>query len=37
MEEMVKKVGADGVTMDEDIAKVSIVGSGMIAHPGGCI
>lgn len=34
MEEMVKKVGADGVTMDEDIAKVSIVGSGMIAHPG---
>jgi aspartate kinase len=34
MEEMVKKVGAEGVNIDEDIAKVSIVGSGMMSHAG---
>jgi aspartate kinase len=34
MEEMVKKVGAEGVSIDEDIAKVSIVGSGMMSHAG---
>jgi aspartate kinase len=34
MEEMAKKVGAEGVTIDEDIAKVSIVGSGMMSHAG---
>jgi aspartate kinase len=34
MEEMAKKVGAEGVNIDEDIAKVSIVGSGMMSHAG---
>lgn len=34
MDEMVKKIGAEGVTIDEDIAKVSIVGSGMMSHAG---
>lgn len=34
MEETAKKVGAEGVTIDEDIAKVSIVGSGMMSHAG---
>ena len=34
MDEMVKKVGAEGVSIDEDIAKVSIVGSGMMSHAG---
>jgi aspartate kinase len=34
MEEMAKKIGAAGVSIDEDIAKVSIVGSGMISHAG---
>lgn len=34
MEETCKAIGAAGVTMDEDIAKVSIVGSGMMSHAG---
>lgn len=34
MEETCKAVGAAGVTMNEDIAKVSIVGSGMMSHAG---
>jgi aspartate kinase len=34
MEEMAKIVGAEGVSIDEDIAKVSIVGSGMMSHAG---
>jgi aspartate kinase len=34
MDEMVKKIGAEGVSIDEDIAKVSIVGSGMMSHAG---
>ena len=34
MEEISKKVGAEGVVIDEDIAKVSIVGSGMMSHAG---
>jgi len=34
MDDMTKKIGAEGVTIDEDIAKVSIVGSGMMSHAG---
>jgi len=34
MEETAEKVGAEGVIIDEDIAKVSIVGSGMMSHAG---
>jgi aspartate kinase len=34
MEDTADKVGAEGVLMDEDIAKVSIVGSGMMSHAG---
>jgi len=34
MDEMAKKTGAEGVSIDEDIAKVSIVGSGMMSHAG---
>jgi aspartate kinase len=34
MEETAKEVGAESVTMDEGIAKVSIVGSGMMSHAG---
>ena len=34
MEETAKKMGAEGVTIDENIAKVSIVGSGMMSHAG---
>jgi len=34
MDDMAKKIGAEGVTIDEDIAKVSIVGSGMMSHAG---
>jgi aspartate kinase len=34
MDEMAKKIGAEGVIIDEDIAKVSIVGSGMMSHAG---
>lgn len=34
MEETAKKIGAEGVLIDEDIAKVSIVGSGMMSHAG---
>jgi aspartate kinase len=34
MEEMAKEIGAESVSADEDIAKVSIVGLGMISHSG---
>lgn len=34
MEEMVREIGAESVTIDENIAKVSIVGLGMISHSG---
>mgnify|MGYP001145634313 CR=1 FL=1 len=34
MEEVAKKIGAESVTIDEDIAKVSIVGLGMVSHAG---
>lgn len=34
MEETAKEVGAQSVSIDEDIAKVSIVGIGMISHAG---
>lgn len=34
MEQTAKEVGAENVSLDEDIAKVSIVGSGMMSHAG---
>ncbi len=34
MERLVKEIGADGFTIDDDIAKVSLVGAGMKTHPG---
>jgi len=34
MDRMVEDVGAAGYTLDEDIAKVSLVGAGMKSHPG---
>jgi len=34
MEDVVKEIGADSVKIDENIAKVSIVGLGMISHSG---
>jgi aspartate kinase len=34
MERLVKEVGADGYTIDDDIAKLSLVGAGMKSHPG---
>ncbi len=34
MEGMAKEIGADSVSVDEDIAKVSIVGLGMVSHAG---
>jgi aspartate kinase len=34
MEDMAPRVGAETVTLDEDIAKVSIVGLGMVSHAG---
>ncbi len=34
MEEVAKKLGADRVIVDEDIAKISIVGLGMRSHAG---
>jgi aspartate kinase len=34
MEETAREIGAEGVIIDEDIAKVSIVGSGMMSHTG---
>ncbi|OPY77433.1 MAG: Aspartokinase [Syntrophorhabdus sp. PtaU1.Bin153] len=34
MEDTADNVGAEGVVIDEDIAKVSIVGSGMMSHAG---
>jgi aspartate kinase len=34
MDRIVKDIGADDYTIDEDIAKVSLVGAGMKSHPG---
>ncbi|MGZ8631226.1 MAG: aspartate kinase [Actinomycetota bacterium] len=34
MERLVKEVGADSYTIDDDIAKLSLVGAGMKSHPG---
>jgi aspartate kinase len=34
MERVVKEVGAEGFTVDDAIAKVSLVGAGMKSHPG---
>ncbi len=34
MEQTAKEVGAENVSLDENIAKVSIVGSGMMSHAG---
>ena len=34
MERLVKEVGADSYTIDDDIAKLSLVGAGMKTHPG---
>jgi len=34
MEEIVKTIGAKGFSYDEDVAKVSIVGAGMVSNPG---
>jgi aspartate kinase len=34
MERLVKEVGADSYTIDDGIAKLSLVGAGMKTHPG---
>jgi aspartate kinase len=34
LERLVKEVGADSFTIDDDIAKLSLVGAGMKSHPG---
>jgi aspartate kinase len=34
MEKVVQEVGANGYSVDEDVAKVSLVGAGMKSHPG---
>ncbi|MDP3014331.1 MAG: aspartate kinase [Candidatus Subteraquimicrobiales bacterium] len=34
MERIVKELGARGITCDEEIAKVSLIGAGMKSHPG---
>ncbi|HVF08956.1 MAG TPA: aspartate kinase [Actinomycetota bacterium] len=34
MERLVKEIGADSYTIDDDIAKLSLVGAGMKTHPG---
>ncbi|HET6712399.1 MAG TPA: aspartate kinase [Actinomycetota bacterium] len=34
MERLVKEIGADAYTIDDDIAKLSLVGAGMKTHPG---
>ncbi len=34
MERLVGQIGATGLTIDDDIAKVSLVGAGMKTHPG---
>jgi aspartate kinase len=34
MERVVGEIGAEGFTVDDDIAKVSLVGAGMKTHPG---
>jgi len=34
MERVVADIGAAGFTIDDDIAKVSLVGAGMKTHPG---
>jgi aspartate kinase len=33
LEETAARIGADGVLVDEDVAKVSIVGAGLMEHP----
>jgi aspartate kinase len=34
MERVVSEIGAEGFTVDDDIAKISLVGAGMKTHPG---
>ncbi|MGH2631057.1 MAG: aspartate kinase, partial [Actinomycetota bacterium] len=34
MERLVKEIGADSYTIDDDIAKLTLVGAGMKSHPG---
>lgn len=34
MDRLVKEIGADSYTIDDDIAKLSLVGAGMKSHPG---
>ncbi len=34
MERLVKEIGADSFTIDDDIAKLTLVGAGMKSHPG---
>ena len=34
MERVVKEIGAERFTVDDEIAKVSLVGAGMKSHPG---
>ena len=34
MDRLVKEIGADSYTIDDDIAKLSLVGAGMKTHPG---
>jgi aspartate kinase len=34
MERIVKEIGAERFTMDQDIAKISLIGAGMKSHPG---
>jgi aspartate kinase len=34
MERLVKEIGAAAYTIDDDIAKLSLVGAGMKSHPG---
>ena len=34
MERIVKEIGAERFTMDQDIAKISLIGAGMKTHPG---
>jgi aspartate kinase len=34
IEKLAEEIGAEGITADDDIAKVSLVGAGMKSHPG---
>lgn len=34
LEPLVQQIGADGIKVDEEIAKISLVGAGMKTHPG---